>query len=292
MSYSFKSCNIEDVVDLLDISRKPTQKAADSFDVCCPFCGKKSKYKMNVNTVKNVFHCFSCGRSGGVLDLYGQYRFGESYDSREVYQALSKELKGFTGESSCVNQQKADKYEEILPASDDVLDETYSALLSLPILALSDEDKKALLKRGLAEEEIGRIGFTSIPESFSDPEMEDLYTLLGAGKLKDETSALRYVKKTDLLLGLRIAKELLGMGKTLDHVPGFFKLCDTWCFKVAGSGTLIPARNMKHQVVGLQIRLKNKTKSGLRYMTVSSKGLDEGVSTAIARTHFSFGDQL
>lgn len=79
----------------------------------------------------------------------------------------------------------------------------------------------------------------------------------------------------------------------LTGVPGFYKIGDSWSFNIT-PGMLVPTRNMNGQVVALQVRrdkpedweTKNKDRKFLRYMTVSSKGLPDGVTEGISRAHF------
>ena len=74
MGYSDFPFTIEQIaLDLLNL--KERHRGAVSFDVDCPFCGKRGK--MNINTRKNTYRCNICDdgskgskSSGGMLDLY------------------------------------------------------------------------------------------------------------------------------------------------------------------------------------------------------------------------------
>ena len=90
MGYSDFPFTIEQIVlDLLNL--KERHRGAVSFDVDCPFCGKRGK--MNINTRKNTYRCNVCDdgskgskSSGGMLDLYanvmGGMNLSEAY--REI----------------------------------------------------------------------------------------------------------------------------------------------------------------------------------------------------------------
>jgi DNA primase len=42
---------------------------ADPYRGCCPIHGGEGPESFHANLSKNVFHCFSCGAGGTVLDL-------------------------------------------------------------------------------------------------------------------------------------------------------------------------------------------------------------------------------
>lgn len=58
--------------------------------VCCPFCGDDTKYHCYLNPYQNMFHCFRCGKSGGVA------HFIAFYENRSLTEVL-KELKEKAG---------------------------------------------------------------------------------------------------------------------------------------------------------------------------------------------------
>lgn len=59
-----------------------------SFDVDCPFCGKKGK--MNLNVEKDVYRCNYCGEKGGMLKLFAD--FNGCISLTEAYQEICKLL--------------------------------------------------------------------------------------------------------------------------------------------------------------------------------------------------------
>lgn len=293
------SVNIEEVVDLLGLERKPKGRSgASSFDVKCPFCND-SGYHLNINTVKNTYHCVKCmdetRKNTGVLDLYGRVALGTPLtkdNSKSLFKKLMKELgrddRSYTPAKYAKKCAEAEEYKEIKPASDDKLNTIYSALLKLPYLELTQKHRDNLRRRGLTDEEIMVNGYASM--TASSPLLL-LIESLGYGK--DKISGIRKFYKTnnlskiknekyhftmysdeDIILGLKIAVDVIReTGIAPDHVPGFYKIKGKWAFRSVDCGILIPTRNAKGQIVGLQTRRDVKVGNGVRYMTVSSKAL-------------------
>ena len=88
-----------------------------------------------------------------------------------------------------------------------------------------------------------------------------------------------------MVAGILIADDLLKQGISLKGVPGFYQIIPgRWAFRY-DPGMLIPTISYEGNIVGIQTRRDVLMKNGLRYMTLSSKGLPEGVTTGIARTH-------
>lgn len=115
---------------------------------------------------------------------------------------------------------------------------TYTALLAR--LTLASDHRENLLHRGLSQEDISRLGYKTTP-------------LVGHGSL---------------------VKRLLEEGRYLAGVPGFYKEDGRWSVKFPGRGILIPVRDVKGRIQGLQVRLDNAKKRKFRW--VSSAGLPEG----------------
>lgn len=115
---------------------------------------------------------------------------------------------------------------------------TYTALLQS--LTLASDHGENLLSRGLSPEEIHRLGYKTTP-------------VLGFSSL---------------------AKRLREKGLYLAGVPGFYKSQGQWTLKIPGRGILIPVRDVRGQIQGLQVRLDNVEKRKFRWL--SSNGLEEG----------------
>ena len=306
--------SIEEVVDFLGLERDPKGRSgAGSFNVKCPLCGDPS-YHMNINTRKNTYFCVRCmdgtWKNTGVLDLYCRVSHGtplDRSDGREAFrtlmEALGKSSEPCKGVGYSAQRKERTEYAEILPAADEKLNRIYSALLSLPYLRLSEKHWEQLLDRGLTEEDIIRNGYATMPESEHAlagmekngeliDELRRFYADNGIADEKNRKWKLQMYSDTDVILGMKIAADIMAeTGTEPDHVPGFFKVHGRWAFRSVDSGILIPTRNRYGQIVGMQTRRDIRIGS-LRYMTVSSKGLEEGVTTGIARTHFPLDQQI
>ena len=300
MSFTPFTIAISDVVDLLGLERNPRDRSgASSFNVKCPFCDDNGKkYHMNINTQKNVYFCPRCmdanAGNSGALDLYGRVRFGTplrpGVNGKELYHKLCNELEG-TKEFVNRHQPAVPEVSEILPAANADLDRAYSALLSLPYLTLSRKHGKNLIDRGLDADAIKSGRYVSLRKSKillqkhpSAAQAEAWYEKKHVDCIKSKSEILKRYSRSDILMGVLIARDLVAQGVSLSGVPGFFKLAGAWCFRYE-SGMLIPTVAYDGCIVGLQVRRDTVRTGGVRYLTVSSKDLDSGVTTGISRTH-------
>lgn len=292
---------ITDVVDILGLERNPRDRAgASSFNVRCPFCDPPGKhYHMNINTEMNVYFCPRCmdtytQKNTGALDLYGQVRLGTplipGVNGKYIYHTLMCELESKTPNYNSVRSIPVE-VEEIYPAANSDLDKVYRALLSLPSLALTRRHGSNLVQRGLDRNAILQGGYASLRPADSLIKMHpnarkvyEWYNSHNIGRVKANSNALKYYTKSEIIAGLLLANDLIKLGLSLERIPGFFKLEGRWCFRY-DQGMLIPTVALDGNIVGMQVRRDVTTKAGLRYMTVSSKGLEGGVTTRIARTH-------
>lgn len=292
------SIQIDSVVDLLQLERDPKGSAGASFQVKCPFCSDP-KYHMNINTIKNTYNCFRCGgkhTGGGALDLYGRAALGEELipgkkefggNGNVLYAKLAEALGMQKGVSNIARNNV--EYREvwaITPAPDEVLNSAYSALLGIKELALTDIHRSNLRKRGLDDESIERNEYRSVQAGFNwaaryrDDAAE--YRRLGIGREAINYKQLRKLPGNILLGGYIVAQILKRKGVSMERVPGFFRLKGQWMFRLE-LGMLIPTRNRDGLIVGMQAR---KDYGNLRYMTISSKSLPDGVTEGISREHF------
>ena len=292
------SIPIEDIVDLLGLERSPrNHPGARSIKVHCPFCGHDG-YTMDVDVVSCVYHCFHCPeemqKHTGALDLYSRVRLGApSYqmNPKKVYHRLCKELEG---KSTWIRNMKGTvpKDNNIYPAEDTVLNDAYSALLRLSYLKLSRKHIENLMARGLPEKTARRGLFASVPQSAEllrehpdGKKVSSWYWSQGIDETRKNSPILSKYRWRDMVAGILIADYLVKQGISLKGVPGFYQIISgRWALRY-DTGMLIPTISYEGNIVGIQTRRDVLTKNGLRYMTLSSKGLPEGVTAGIARTH-------
>ncbi len=182
----------------------------------CPFCGGKKAY-INPKPSVNGFTCYSgkCSRQLGFMSLYRE--LSGQYDAR--YSDVVAFIDG--------NHSGEKPYDQALPTvheeervSLEQRHKVYSKMLSL--LTLDEDDKNSLIKRGLTEEQITKLGYKSCPSKERIPE---------------------------------IIKDMEQAGLNLCGVPGFYKRYGKYTMMLA-NGFFIPFRSLNGKIQGLQIRRK------------------------------------
>ena len=227
--------HIWDVVSVLNLPPAPSGRS--SYYIPCPCCDSRSRDKhLNINLRKEVFRCPKCGVSGGIFDLYSLYTGIPRDDVRE---AMAERL-GISGQSYRPPKKVVVKEVEESPVADiETRHKTYTALLGK--LSLASDHTENLLQRGLKEDEIRQLGYRTTP-------------VVGMTKM---------------------AKELVQEGCALSGVPGFYRTEDgQWKFTVNQRGILIPVRDGKGRIQGMQIRRDDAKKRKFRW--VSSTELKNG----------------
>lgn len=304
-----KMIPIDEVVDLLGLERDPKgMHRTDSYNVKCPFCSDR-KYHMNINCEKNLYRCTRCSfdeRNLNALDLYGRVRLGTRFVSgvsgngRELARAIREEMYGTVSasiQSGSKETKSVKQHIDISPAEDKKLNAVYSALLGLDYLKLSFEHRENLIKRGLDDKSINANGYGSFYPSHTILDRNQKtylaskkYFAENLNEVKDRYPKLKYKKDEDIIAGMLIANDLKEQGLDLNGVPGFYKLNKTWVLNLE-TGIIIPTRNAYGEIVCLQVR-KDRAAKGLRYITISSSELKNGVNCNISRAHFPLSNSF
>ncbi|MEY8389802.1 DUF3854 domain-containing protein [Lachnospiraceae bacterium 45-W7] len=224
-----------DIVSLLGLPMPKSGKS--SYYVQCPCCDESPKKKhLNINLKKEVFRCPRCGISGGIFDLYALYT-GIPRDKvrRELVERLGPPEIVTRQKKKIITQQK----EECQLASIELRNNAYTALLSK--LSLAADHRENLLKRGLTEADIGRLGYRTTP-----------------------------------VVGMSaIARQLQSEGICPAGVPGFYRDKNgEWTFVHEKRGILVPVRDRLGRIQGMQIRRDDVSKRKFRW--VSSTEMEEG----------------
>lgn len=259
----------------------------------CPFCG--SKKSLSFNDEKGMWICPKCKpqSSGRVLHFYAKYVKGldELPGDKTGRRKLAGEMREFMGYADSEPNKKVTKLipppkkadiSTVPVAPDKKLHAVYSAMATLPFLALTKTHRKNLQKRGLTDEAIEINGYRSIPDDFADAApFIALYEQEGGEEMRQKIfDKWRYPAK-HIQLGLKIAAALISMGHDLQGVPGFYKFGNSWCFWV-NPGILIPTRNLKGEIVVWQVRQSRDPK----YLTCHCGTLPGAVTVSVSRCHF------
>ena len=227
--------SMADIIPLIGLPYPPGGRI--SYYVSCPCCDDRYKKHLNINLLKNVFRCPRCGVHGGVLDMYSLYT-GTPRD--QAYNTLKQILN---------DERRFQMPEKRFPALIQPLEQcpvtdidtrhmTYSALLDK--LSLAPDHLENLMRRGLDQATIDRLGYKTTP-------------VVGQAAL---------------------VRRLHDDGVYLAGVPGFFIENDgKWTISCSryNRGILIPIRDIKGRVQGLQLRLDNAEKRKFRWISSAER---------------------
>jgi len=144
---------IRQVAKILDLRIRYDNQNSGNMDTDCPFCKKQGK--LNLNAAKNVYRCNSCGKKGGMVELYAKIHDIPNKDAyREIFEIL--------GCSTAVTvDNNVPAIQPTSRADNNTLHQTYSMLLSL--LTLAAPHREQLLARGLTQEHIAEFNYKSVP---------------------------------------------------------------------------------------------------------------------------------
>ena len=225
--------HMTDIIPLIGISYPPVGRT--SYNVACPCCDDKPRAKhMNINLKRDVFRCPRCGISGGIFDLYALYT-GVPRDK------VREDIISRIGNPRLIERQEQKPVPQPVITECPITDietrhATYSALLSK--LSLAPDHRENLHNRGLNDSDIDRLGYKTTPVAGSSA----------------------------------IAKQLRSEGMYLAGVPGFYRTeSDVWAFIHEQRGVLIPVRNPRGLIQGLQIRRDNVEKRKFRWVSSADK---------------------
>ena len=226
--------SMADVITFLNIDTKSVGE--NEFATYCPNCGRQEgRRTLNINPVKEYFHCFRCNTKGRTADLYCLFN-GMSFTKENRSKAFEA-----IREQKVISplQNKKTLYFKHIPndsyecESIEERHRTYSVLLEE--LGLAKEHRTNLSNRGLTEDEIISLGYKTSP-----------------------------TKNLDILCKILIEKGCMLVG-----VPGFYK-DSTGKWSVAGAnerGILIPFKDEQGRIQGLHKRLDDTENGKFRWFS-------------------------
>ena len=254
MAYSW---NPNDAMELCGVKINRNQQEVR---IQCPFCGSKDNF--GYNTAKGIGHCWSCSNTADSAKYYATtFNITPAEARKEIEEKLG--IKGFDPSRRPERIIEAPKVEkEVEIASSAVRNETYNAFLDM--MPLTQKTVDNLLSRGFDTNTIEALGYkTFIPM----------------------TEAER----------VKICRNLQTEGYQLTGVPGLYlNNANNWSFIQLTQGTIMPCRNRRGEITGLQVRKDDDCRSydsekgeyEPKCSWFSSKGRNQGCG-AHADVHYS-----
>ena len=148
----WKEFEIEEVARLCGIQMKNDGMGAREIKALCPFCSDKH-YHLYLNTEKNQWNCFRCGAKGNDVSLYARMN---CITNREAVNELSERIG---------NTMPKKIKQAISTPMKSLVDRHNVYYYMLKLLKMNNNHHKALLKRGLREDNIQQFMYKSLPET-------------------------------------------------------------------------------------------------------------------------------
>jgi len=228
----WKEFEIEEVARLCGIQMKNDGMGAREIKALCPFCSDKH-YHLYLNTEKNQWNCFRCGAKGNDVSLYARMN---CITNREAVNELSERIG---------NTMPKKIKQAISTPMKSLVDRHNVYYDMLKLLKLNNNHHKALLKRGLREDNIRQFMYKSLPET-------------------------EYERRR-IINALSVKYDLRG-------VPGFYRKYGEWhMYSSDCGGFLIPVCNKDGYIQGMQIRFDSDKK---RYRWFSTNEYPEGTGVS------------
>lgn len=265
------------------------KRVSGGYQGLCPFHNDTRLGSFVVTPRKGIFKCFACDAGGDAIKFVSLYR-GVNYVEAAFQIGLdeniitSSEYEEYFGKRRYYKKEiknieraeirKAAKKNKSNKASNDVLNLVFGMFLSF--LKLSSQHEEYLKReRKLSKEIIEERAYRSYPTP---------------GAMKKLVKAIEENKDNEILKRGAIRNKELDKGASfvdavLSTIPGFFQKEKKgeweWTFPY-NKGILIPIRNAKGLVVGLQVRRDRKDEDRGRYFWFSS-------SFALYNDSFKYG---
>ena len=207
-----------DIVDVIG-SYLPLKRAGANFTALCPFHKEKSP-SFNVNSHRQIFHCFGCHKGGDVFTFVREY---ENIGFMDAVRRLAERAKiPLEMDATPGEQQSRHLKDQLLEIHDKIAQRWQSCLQNE---AAGQLGRDYLKKRGVGDEAIKLFRIGAAPESWDDT--------VNWAKSKDYDLAL--VEKA----GLVVRKE--ETGSHYDRFRGrlMFPICDEQGRVVAFSGRVL-----------------------------------------------------
>ncbi|NLT13654.1 MAG: DNA primase [Clostridiales bacterium] len=170
-----------DIADVVGTYVHLTKKSGSNMFGLCPFHSEKTP-SFSVSQDKQIYHCFGCGKGGGVVNFIMEI---ENLSYPDAVQILAKRS-GMTVPDDRVSKETQSRRARLFELNSDAARFFYTVLLS----PQGAEAKKYIVRRGITKAMVTRFGLGAAPDSWNalyDAMTEKGYTkqeLLDAGLVK------------------------------------------------------------------------------------------------------------
>lgn len=236
------------MLDVMDALHIPNNIASGrtSGNYKCFFCDDRKKH-LNINIASNTYRCNRCSAYGGMLDLYVSHKGGTKQEAHADMMAyIGKQPEQVKNANRSMHKQAVVQYEiEVMQRPRHERHYAYKTLLNS--LSLRSAHRKDLLRRGMTDHEINKLGYKSVPLEGHQ----------------------------------RLAAMLEKEGVNLANIPGFFKnKTGKWSVYAPYPGYFIPVRGLDGYIGGMQIRLDRG-----KYLPFFSTDMSAGTKS-LSELHF------
>ncbi len=245
-----------DIADVVGAYVHLTKKSGNNMFGLCPFHSEKTP-SFSVSLDKQIYHCFGCGKGGGVVNFIMEV---ENLPYPDAVQVLAKRS-GLTVPDDKVSKETQSKRARILELNSDAARFFYSVLFSPQGVPA----QKYIEKRDINKAMVTRFGLGAAPDSWNalyDAMIKKGYTqqeLLDAGLVKQskkESQSVYDAFRNRLMFPvIDVRGSVIGFsGRILgDGEPKYLNSSDTLVFD--------KSRNL------FALNLAKKTKSGMLILT-------------------------
>ncbi len=245
-----------DILDVVGSYVQLTKKTGGNMFGLCPFHSEKTP-SFSVNADKQIYHCFGCGKGGGVISFIMEI---ENLSFPDAVQVLAKRA-GLTVPDDTASKEQQSRRARVFELNREAARYFYSVLHS----PKGETARAYIAKRGISKAMVTRFGLGAAPDAWDGlyrAMTQKGYTkqeLLEAGLVKrsrrDENSVYDAFRNRLMFPVIDVRGSIIGFsGRILDDgEPKYLNSSDTPVFD--------KSRNL------FALNLAKKTKSGMLILT-------------------------
>ena len=149
-----------DIVDVVGSYVRLTKKSGSNLFGLCPFHSEKTP-SFSVSADKQIFHCFGCGKGGGVISFIQQM---EGLDFSEAVEFLAKRAGMPLPRQDEQEQRRASRRQRLFELNKAAARHWYDNLISNP----DNPGQRYIEQRGISPKWVKNFGLGYAPDSWSD----------------------------------------------------------------------------------------------------------------------------